>query len=58
MTTPLHPALFDKWEAEGLATMQWRVQLVGYIGQFPTEAAADRYIAAIKDYRKKFGGSK
>jgi hypothetical protein len=45
--------LFDIWEVEELVEHPWRVQLVNYVGQFPTKSAAERYVAAVKKAREQ-----
>jgi hypothetical protein len=52
MTIPLHPALFDTWEEPGTKD-PWKVQLIGYIGHFPSQAAAKKFVDAVKLHRSK-----
>lgn len=54
MTEPKNPQLFDIWEKPGVL-VPWRMQLVGYVGQFTTKEAAEKYRDAVKDYRAKVG---
>jgi hypothetical protein len=44
-------ALYDIWEDVG----GWCAQLVNYVGRFPSKAAAESFVASVKDYRKKNG---
>lgn len=46
----MKPALFSIWQEPTplKLSLPWRVQLVNYIGEFPTEEAAQRYVAAIQ----------
>ena len=53
------PRLFDVWEVTDEMSvprsLPWRVQLVGYVGQFPTREDAEMYVTRVKEYRAKFG---
>jgi hypothetical protein len=51
--------LYDTWKEPNPANAShpWRVQLVGYVGQFDSEESAKRYIAGVEAYRAKFGTS-
>jgi hypothetical protein len=54
------PPLFEIWEESNPAphTYPWRAQLAGYVGQFLTREAAEKYVNHVKNYREKFGGKK
>jgi len=45
--------LFDIWETP--ESGDWNAQLVNFVGHFATEELANRYVAAVKDYRQKNG---
>lgn len=51
------PELFAIWEEPTplKLSLPWRVQLIGHIGQFPTEIAAQRYVDAVIAEREKAG---
>ena len=42
--------LFDIWEEETGAN-PFRLQLVNYVAQFPSQGAAERYAEAVKRHR-------
>lgn len=51
------PDLYTIWEAsDGPNVFGWRCQLHGFIGQFPTKEAAERYVAAVKHERSRNKG--
>jgi hypothetical protein len=41
--------LFDIWEDTG--ANPFRLQLVNYVAQFPSQGAAERYVEAVKRHR-------
>ena len=45
----------DVWQEENprIPELSWRAQLSGYVGQFPTQAAADKYVSDIRKYRSR-----
>ena len=43
-------ALYDIWEEKGI---DWRAQLVNFVGTFRTRALAEKYVASVKEYRAK-----
>jgi hypothetical protein len=43
--------LFDVWEEDGL--LPWRVQLVNYVGHFPTMIHAELFVEATKKAREQ-----
>ena len=45
-------ALYDIWEEKGI---DWRAQLVNFVGTFRTRALAEKYVASVKEYRAKNG---
>ena len=54
--------LYDIWEIElteettkADLDKPWKVQLVKYVANFPTQSAAQRYVNAIKAERKRQG---
>lgn len=47
--------VYDKWTVEGETQTPVRVQMFDYVAQFPTDAAADRYIDSVKKYRERQG---
>lgn len=48
--------LYDIWENETYnPPVRWRVQLINFVGGFPTQKEAADYVAAIKAYREKEG---
>lgn len=54
-------ALYDIWEAPAVVTGiegpgTHRAQLHGYIGHFPSQGHAERYVAAIKAARARAEG--
>lgn len=46
-------ALFDIWEdaSNSSGSYHWRVQLVGYVGSFPSREKAESFIEATKKWR-------
>lgn len=49
----VHHALYDIWESAEAGW--WCAQLVNFIGHFNSEAAAQRYVAAVRVERKRLG---
>lgn len=49
--------LYSIWQ-EGIEgyTFTWRAQLHGFVGQFPTRASAELYVAAVKHERSRNKG--
>jgi hypothetical protein len=54
--------LYDIWEVELTDNISkvdldkpWKVQLIKYVANFPTQGAAQRYVNAVKAERKKQG---
>jgi hypothetical protein len=47
--------LFDIWkdDVQYGTVYPWRAQLVNYIGRFPTQDAAEKFVAATKAAREK-----
>ena len=45
-------ALYDIWEEKGI---DWRAQLVNFVGTFRTRALAEKYVASVNEYRAKNG---
>lgn len=52
----MHP-LFDIWEDKSPLNGKypWRAQLVKYVAEFSTKAAAERFVEAVKKTRKQWG---
>lgn len=49
--------LYTIWQAtDGPLAFGWRAQLRGFIGQFATKEAAERYVAAVKHERARDKG--
>jgi hypothetical protein len=42
--------LFDTWWEEGVK-FPWKAQLLGYVGNFPTQDAASDYVETVKHFR-------
>jgi len=51
----MKPELFSIWEEPTplKLSLPWRVQLVNYIAQFPTEADAQKYVDSVKKERER-----
>lgn len=51
------PALYSIWQEPTplKLSLPWRVQLVNYIAQFPTEEAAKRYVVALRAEQERLG---
>jgi hypothetical protein len=44
--------LFDIWEEPNAGTIfSWRAQMVNYVANMPTRAAAERFVESIKKAR-------
>ena len=43
----------DIWKEENpkIPELPWRAQMAGYVSQFPTEAAAQKYVDGVRKYR-------
>lgn len=52
---PTKPQLYDIWQEEKpvIPELDWRMQLINYVAQYPTQAAAERHKAVIEVERKK-----
>lgn len=49
-------ALFDIWEEKVpvlRGSLPWKCQLVNYVGSFPTQQAAEKYVKAVVKEREK-----
>jgi hypothetical protein len=48
--------LFDIWQEQEpkIPELPWRAQLDGYVAQFPNQAAAERYVTAVKVQQAKW----
>jgi len=55
MTRPL----YDIWQETGSQPVNlllpWRAQLYGYVGYFPSRAAAEQIMKAVQKTREKLG---
>jgi len=49
--------LYDIWEELNppVAAAPWRAQMLDYAAQFQTKELAERYVAAIREYQRRFG---
>jgi hypothetical protein len=47
--------LFNIWQEQEpkIPELPWRAQLDGYVAQFPNQAAAERYVTAVKVQQAK-----
>jgi hypothetical protein len=41
---------FEIWEEPG-TPFPWKAQLINYVGSFPTQGAAERFVAAVKHHQ-------
>ena len=48
--------LYDVWEdAAAYHGEEWCAQMADYVAHFPNKETAERYVAMVREYRKKNG---